>query len=248
MKKLTCIVLLLSIVLSLSACNTEEKVSIYIPDTVTEYIGESKTPTSVSYLLYPNGWETAENFVVSYSADGKIPTANGTTITHTANHSMKVSAESSVDEYFDEKGQVVSRNILHGQTLQLYLNVFTYDEHGRILSRITSTSVAGGAETYLPQVTFQYQPTEQGSKGVGEQKGYTETYCYDKQYRMVSYTEAIFDVEARRTEYVYDANGNLTEELVYVDGKLESKSVTTYKVVEVDQATADRLLQFKRVN
>ena len=97
-------------------------------------------------------------------------------------------------------------------------------------------------------MTFVYQDTEQRSKGTSERLGYGETYCYDKQYRLVSYASSIWDVESSRTEYVYDANGNVTEELYYVDGVLSSRTVTTYKIVEVAKTTADRMMQFKRAN
>lgn len=247
MKKLTSIALLLTIVLSLSACNTAQKVSIYIPDTVTEYTGESDTPASVSYLLYPEDWETAESFTVSYSADGKTPIEGGTVVIHTKNQTTTVANEVETDEYFDEKGQVVSRNTLQERSLQVTQSVFSYDSNGRVLSRITATSIAGDQETYLPQVSFIYEETEQGSRGVGEEKGYSEIYCYDKQYRLVSYAVEIMGLEGNRTEYVYDANGNVTEELIYVDGELSARYVTTYKIVEVEQTAADRLLQFKRV-
>ena len=153
-----------------------------------------------------------------------------------------------MDEYLDEKGNVVSRTVFHKLSSQLIQSVLTYDEYGRILTQTTSTSFSGGKDTYLPQVTFTYEETEQGSKGVGEQSGYKETYFYDNGYRLVGYSVTIMGMESTRTEYTYDAHGNRTEIAVYVDGVLNTRSVTTYKAVEVSLEMADRLPQFKREN
>lgn len=248
MKKLTCIFLLLTIIFTLTACNPVEKVTIYVPNTITEYVGEDTTPTAVTYLLYPKGWEKSASFTVSYSTDGKKPTEGGTTITYADKHTTTVGNETRVDEYRNEKGQVISRNVLLERSSQVIQSVLTYDEHGRILTQTTSTSFLGGKETYLPQVTFTYEETEQGSKAVGEQSGYVETYCYDKEYRLVSYSVTIMGKESSRTEYTYDEHGNQTGVAVYADGELSTKSVTTYKAVEVTKKTADGQPQFKREN
>ena len=246
MKKLTCILLLLTFVFALTACNPVEKVAIYVPDTVTEYEGNSETPVSVTHLLYSKGWEKSESFTVSHSADGKVPTEGGATITYADKHTTTNENETRVDEYLDEKGQVVSRNVLYERSSQLIQTVFSYDAYGRILTQITSTSFVGGNETYLPQVTYTYEETDQGSKAVGEQNGYEETYCYDKNYNLISYTASIMGTETGHTEYAYDEHGNNTEISVYADGQLATKSVITYKIVEVYKTTADLLPQFKK--
>lgn len=248
MKKLICILLLLTVVLAFAACSPVEKVTIYVPDTITEYVGEDTTPTAVTYLLYSKGWEKADSFTVSYSADGKTPLEGGTTITYADKHTTTVGNETRVDEYRNEKGQVISRNVLFESSSQVIQSVLTYDEHGRILTQTTSTSFVGGKETYLPQVTFTYEETGEGSKAVGEQNGYAEIYCYDQEYRLVSYSVTIMGKESSCTEYAYDEYGNRTEIAVYADGKLSTKSVTTYKAVEVNKEVADGQPQFNREN
>lgn len=238
MKKLTCALLLFTILLSFAACDGGEKVTIYVPDKITEYAGGD---TFVTYLLYEENWQKKESFTVSYSE-------GDTTITYGDKHVMTRGDNTQVDEYMDEKGNVVSRAVLREPVSQLIQSVLTYDEHGRILTQITSTSFADGKDTYLPQVTFVYEETEQGSKGVGGQSGYVETYFYDKAYRLIGYSVTIMGMESTRTEYAYDRYGNRTESTVYVDGVLSTKSVTTYKAIEVSLEMADRLPQFKREN
>ncbi len=238
MKKLTCALLLLTILLSFTACDGGEKVTIYVPDKITEYVDGD---ASVTYLLYEKNWQKKESFTVSYSE-------GDTTITYADRHVMTRGNGTQVDEYMDEKGNVVSRAVFHEAASQLIQSVLTYDEHGRILTQTTSTSFTGGKDTYLPQVTFTYEETEQGSKGVGGQSGYAETYFYDKAYRLIGYSVTIMGMESTRTEYTYDRHGNRTEIAVYVDGALSTKSVTTYKAVEVSLEVADRLPQFKREN
>lgn len=245
MKKLTCALLILTVFLSFAACSAEEKVTVYVPDTITEYAGEE---TTVTHLLYEKDWQEKDSFTVSYSADGKTPIQNGGTVTYAEKHTTTINNNTRLDEYMDEKGDVVSRAVLYELSSQLIQSVLTYDEHGRILTQITSTSFIGGSDTYLPQVTFTYEETEQGSKGVGQQNGYVETYCYDKQYRLVSYTVTIMGTESSRTEYTYDEHGNTTEVAVYLEGNLSTKSVTTYKAVQISKELADRLPQFKREN
>lgn len=245
MKKLTCVLLILTVVLSFAACNAEEKVTIYVPDTITEYAGEE---TAVTYLLYEKDWQKKDSFTVSYSADGKTPTQNGGTVTYEEKHTTTHNNDTRLDEYMDEKGHVVSRAVLYELSSQLIQSVLTYDEHGRILTQLTSTSFVGGKDTYLPQVTFTYEETEQGSKGVAEQNGYEETYCYDKEYRLVGYTVTIMGIESSRTEYAYDEHGNMTETAVYLEGTLSTKSVIAYKAVQISKERADRLLQFNREN
>ncbi|MBE6918019.1 MAG: hypothetical protein E7470_09015 [Ruminococcaceae bacterium] len=237
MKKLICAFLLLSILCSFAACNGGEKVTIYVPDKITEYGGDTFT----TYLLYEKNWQKKESFTVSYSE-------GNTTITYADRHTMTRGNGTQVDEYMDESGNVVSRAVFHETSSQLIQSVLTYDEHGRILTQTTSTSFSGGKDTYLPQVTFTYEETEQGSKGVGEQSGYVETYFYDKAYRMIGYSVTIMGVESSRTEYSYDKHGNRTEIAVYANGTLDTRSVITYKAIEVSLEMADRLPQFKREN
>ncbi len=246
MKKLTTIFLILTIILTLTACNVGPKVTIYIPETVTEYAEEGGEPVSTVYLLFPKNWQKSDSFTVSYSTDGKNPMEDGTEVTHAENHRRTEDNESRLDEYFDENGRVVSQVRLYKASSQQIQTVISYDNYGRIATRVTATAFIGGNDTYTPMLSFTYQETEQGSEGSATQSGYTEVYTYDKDYRLIRYSTKILGNEQGYTEYTYDEHGNVTSMATYAGGVLSVKTVTTYKAVEVSEKLADSLLQFKR--
>lgn len=246
MKKLFAALLVMAVLISLAACKTEEQVTIYVPVSETEYEAENGEPVSVNYFLYEKNWKKKTAFTVSYSIDGKNPTENGTTLKYEDKHTTVDNSTMQWDKYTDEQGYIVSERVLYKQTSQLIQTIRTYDEFGRILTQITSTGFLGGSDTYLPQVTFTYEETEEGSKGTGTQSGYTEVYTYDKNYRLVSYATLILGNEQSRTEYTYDEHGNMTEMAVYTAGEFSYKTVTAYKAEQVNKSTADCLPQFQR--
>lgn len=246
MKKLTAIALILTVVLSFAACNAGPKVTVYIPETVTEYRQADGEPTAVMQVLFPKNWQKKDSFTVAYSLDGKKPMEDGVTVTHADKHRRTEDSQTRLDEYFDEKGNVVSQVRLFKASAQLIQTVTTYDDHGRVLTQVTSTSFVGGSDVYTPQKTFAYQETEQGSEAAVTQSGYTETYTYDKEYRLVRYSTSILGNEQSYTEYTYDEHGNVTTVATYDAGQLSAKTVTTYKAVEVSEKLADSLPQFKR--
>ena len=246
MKKLTTILLMLTIIFTLIACNSGPKVTIYIPETVTEYAEEGGEPIAVMQLLYEKNWQKKDSFTVSYSTDGKNPMEDGTTVTHDENHRRTEDGISRLDEYVDENGRVVSQVRLYKASSQQIQTVISYDDYGRVLTQVTSTSFVGGTDTYTPMLSFTYQETEQGSEGSATQNGYTETYTYDKNYRLVRYSTAILGNEQSYTEYTYDEHGNVTAMATYTGGELSLKTVTAYKAVEISQKAAERLMQFNR--
>lgn len=246
MKKLTTILLIFTIVFTLTACNTGPKVTIYVPETVTEYAEEGGEPVSAVSLLFPKNWQKKDSFTVSYSTDGKNPMEDGTKITHEESHRRTEDGETRLDEYFDENGNVVSQVRLYKASSQLIQTVTSYDDHGRISTQVTSTAFIGGKDTYTPMLSFTYTETEQGSEGSATQSGYTEVYTYDKDYRLVRYSTKILGNEQGYTEYTYDEHGNVTTMAIYMSGKLSMKTVTTYKAVEVSEKLADSMPQFKR--
>lgn len=246
MKKLFAALLVMAVLISFTACKTEEQVTIYVPVSETEYTAENGEPTSVIYFLYESGWAKKTSFTVSHSTDGKTAAENGTTYKYEDKHTTVDNSDMQWDKYTDEQGRVVSERVLYKQTSQLIQTVRTYDESGRILTQVTSTAFLSGSDTYLPQVTFTYEETEDGSKGTGTQSGYTEVYTYDKNHRLVSYTTLILGTEQSRTEYTYDEHGNVTEMAVYTAGEFSYKTVTAYKAEQVNKSTADCLPQFNR--
>ena len=250
MKKILSVLLIMIALFSLAACGEGDTVTIYIPETLTVYGGVDGKVASDVYYIFEDGWENKKTFEVTLGGAVEAVGTNTTSFTYSDSCLITLIEDATRTETrFDEKGRTVStvtEYMLDAGSLTKSESIYTYDEHGRVLTQQTATYYSNREEPETASYTYTYRETEQGSEGTATVGNITETRFYDKNYRMVELRQEIGDSTVARMTYQYDAHGNQTGGESYVNGERMTKTVTTFKAVEVSRETADRLPQFKR--
>lgn len=248
MKKMCLILLFLTLMLSLIACNVDEMVTIYIPETVTTYSGQNAETVSGYHLAFEKGWQRKETFKVTYEADGEKKNENVQTVVYGDHYLIEDNGFIRTETFYDPGERTVTSMTHIDVASQTNETVTTYDEHGRILIQKTTTYFEDRDDIIASDLTFAYWETEQGSEGMATQDGVIYIYCYDKEYRLVrlSQLSAADEKEFYRAEQTYDEHGNRICSEIYDNGERIGKTVVTYKAVEVSKETADRLPTFQR--
>lgn len=246
MKKLCCILLILTMVLSFAACSKEEnsKITIYIPDTIEIYMADGIKYASVSYI-FEEGWQEKESFTVTMSGDTDKLGGSGTMVYSNKKTTQEVSNGATMEIEYNDKGQqilMINRYASGGRREVTY----TYDAVGRVTSQEEKRYETADSEAVITVTSYTYVNTETGSVATEETNGYTVVSIYDKNGRQISQVATMNGKEISRTEVTYDAFGNMTSQISYADGQKQMEMKYTWKAVEVSGEVAARLPQFKK--
>lgn len=253
MKKLIAALLVMSVLLSFAACGEGNKVTIYVPDTMTMTSPDGGQSVTAKYV-YEEGWETKESFSVTVEVTGLEGAEEAVSMMTMVYSERTLVTEqvggARITTVFNEKGQTVSTTTetARGETSLTIETTSTYDARGRKLTDQSKTSYEDQPEPATTSVTYTYTDTDTGSEGRSEASGVVAVLTYDKNDRMVCSSQTMNGEEMSRTENTYDEAGNLICSKTYVGGKLLSTTETTFRTVEVSRETADRLPNFKRGN
>ena len=254
MKKLLCVLLTMTVLLTLAACGQEKQnmVTIYIPDTDIQ-IDTDSTQRTVTYL-FEEGWQEKESFRMTYSGDIEILGVGKDVPTQIFNGKTVITEVAGVyrsEATYDDNGRKISRItpfLTENATMATMEFAYTYDAHGRMLTQVTKYSYPDTAETVTETQTYTYEDTETGSKGTFAEGDTTYVLEYDKNYRLVAEVTITDGREVSRTECEYDEHGNPVKAVTYERGQKVSEAEYTYKAVEVSEETANRLPHFNRGN
>lgn len=246
MKKLCCILLLLTIVLSFAACRQEKStnVTIYIPDTIEVYMGDGTKYAAVSYA-FEEGWQEKESFTATVSGDIDALGGGGTTVYSNKKTTQEVSNGATMEIEYNDKGQqilMINRYANGGRREVAY----TYDAVGRVVSQEEKMYETADSEAITTTTEYTYTDTETGSTAIQEVNGYVLLSDYDKNGRQISQSVMINDKETNRTEVIYDAFGNMVSQITYANGEKQMEMKYTWKAVEVSNEVAARLPQFNK--
>ena len=251
MKKWISALLMFVLIFTLSACSKGDRVTIYIPDTVTIYGNGDASSASVVNYIFEEGWESKQSFRVTLDGDVEAVGTHTTSFTYSDRCLVTLIEDMTRTEArFDEKGRTlhtVTEYLLDAGSLTKSESSYTYDDHGRVLTLQTATYYSNREEPVTASYTYTYRETEQGSEGTATAGNTTETRIYDKNYRMVELRQNVSGTIVRMT-YAYDAHGNQISSESFANGERMTKSVTTFQAVEVSKEAAERLPQFKKEN
>ncbi|MBE6986570.1 MAG: hypothetical protein E7433_03990 [Ruminococcaceae bacterium] len=254
MKKLFCVLLVMTILLSFAACGKEKesKVTIYIPETDTVFQADTVSSQLAVTYIFEEGWQEKESFRVTFSGNTEalgvgndVPTMifNGKTVI------TEMAGVKRSEATYDENGRQIFRItpfLTENATVAKMEFAFTYDAQGRKRTQITKYHYPDKAEPVTETQTYTYVDTETGSKGTYTEGNSSYVLEYDKNYRLVAKVTITDGQEISRTESEYDENGNQIKSISYDQGQKTSESKYTYKAVEVSEETANRLPQFNR--
>ena len=252
MKKLFCVLLVLTTLFSIAACAGEKQnmVTIFIPDTDIQ-IDPDSTQRTVTYL-FEEGWQEKESFRVTYIGDTEIlgvgndapsDIFSGNTIV------TEIAGVKRSEATYDDHGRQISRItpfLSENANMATMEFTYTYDALGRRLTQTTKYSYPD--KTEVETQTYTYEDTEAGSKGTFTEGATTYVLEYDKNYRLVAEVTITDGQEVSREECEYDEYGNPVKAVTYEQGQKVSEAEYTYKAVEVSEETANRLPYFKRGN
>ena len=252
MKKLFCVLLVLTTVLSIAACAAEKQnmVTIYIPDTDIQ-IDPDSTQRTVTYL-FEEGWQEKESFRVTYTGDTEILGVGNDAPADIFSGNTIVSEIAGVkrsEATYDDYGRQISRItpfLSENANMATMEFAYTYDALGRRLTQTTKYSYPDKAEPEIETQTYTYEDTETGSKGTYTQGNTTYVLEYDKKCNLVTKATITDGQEVSRTESEYDQYGNWIRSVSYAYGQKTFEQQYTYKAVEVTEETANRLPWFKR--
>ena len=256
MKKLLCVLLAMTVLLTLAACGQKKqrKVTIYIPETDTVYQADTvSAPLSVTYI-FEEGWQEKESFRVTCSGDTEILGVGNDAPTMIFNGKTIITEIAGVyrsEATYDDHGHQISRItpfLTENATMAKMEFAFTYDAHGRRLTQVTKYSYPDKTEPVTEIQTYTYEETETGGKGTFTEGNTTYVLEYDKNYRPVAKVTITDGQEVSRTESEYDEHGNQVKTVTYDRGQKISEAEYTYKAVEVSEETANRLPHFNRDN
>ena len=262
MKKLFCVLMVMTVLLSFAACGKEKqnKVTIYIPYTDyipdTEAVSQTDTASaqhSVTYI-FEEGWQEKESFRVTFSGNTEILGVGKDVPAMIFNGKTVITEIAGVyrsEATYDDKGHQISRVtpfLTEKATVARMEFAFTYDAHGRKLTQVTKYCYPDQAEPVIQTQTYTYTDTETGSKGTFTEGNTTYVLEYDKNYNLVAKITVTDGREVSRTESEYDEHGNQISSVSYIDGQKDSQTRFAYQAVEVSEETADRLPYFNRDN
>ena len=248
MKKLTSILLVVVMMLALAACGGEPAsnamVTIYVPDTVTVYQGDGSVFAAVTYN-FEEGWENKESFTVTMGGDVDKMGGSGTTVFSDKKTVQEVSNGAVAETYYDAQGnttKMINRYADGGRREVTY----TYDDKGRTVSEEIKMYETADAEPEVTTQTYVYTETETGSTCTMETGYATYVMEYDKNGRQVSQIVYRNGKEQSRTEVTYDAVGNMLGQANYSGEQKGMEMKYTWKTVQVSEEMAARLPQMKR--
>lgn len=256
MKKLLCVLLAMTVLLTLAACGQEKqrKVTIYIPETDTVYqAGMDSVPLSVTYI-FEEGWQEKESFRMTYSGDIEILGVGKDVPTQIFNGKTVITEVAGVyrsEATYDDNGRKISRItpfLTENATMATMEFAYTYDAHGRKLTQVTKYYYPDRPETETEIQTYTYEDTETGMKGTFTEGDTTYVLEYDKNDRLIAKATITDGQEISREECEYDEYGNPVKAVTYERGQKVSEAEYTYKAVEVSEETANRLPHFNRGN
>lgn len=256
MKKVFCVLLVMTVLLSFTACSKEKqsKVTIYIPDTDTVLQTDTVSAQRTVTYIFEEGWQDKESFRVTYSGNIEILGVGNDAPTMIMNGKTVITEIAGVyrsEATYDDNGRQISRitPFLSENANMAKMEVtFTYDAQGRKLTQVTKYYYPDKAEPVTETQTYTYTDTETGSKGTFTEGNTTYVLEYDKNYCMVAQTTVTDGQEVSRTEAEYDEYGNQLSETTYANGQKQMEMKYTWKAVEVSEETANRMPYCKRGN
>lgn len=245
MKKLLCALLALIALFSLAACGNE-KVTIYIPDTVELYKADGTKEATITYVL-EDGWKNKESFTVTMSGDTVALGGNSTVVYGNKKATQVVSNGSVTEIFYNQDGKEIKlvNNYAFGGRREV---IYTYDDKGRVSRQVEKMYETDDSEPVTTTTDFTYTETETGYTSTEEMNGYTVVSTYDKTGCQLSQTMTKDGKEVSRMEATYDDAGNMLSQISYANGQIQMEMKYTWKTAEVSSETAARLPQFKRAN
>jgi hypothetical protein len=245
MKKLICVLMVLTMVLSFAACGNG-KVTIYIPDTVTIYDGTGALYASVAYH-FEEGWQDKETFTCTQTGDEAFIGGAGDMVYSDKKMVQEGDSGDGVELHYDDQGNEIVMINYHSVGSR-YETFYTYDSLGRQICEEEKYYETADAEPECTTVTYTYVETEEGSVSTQEMDGYTMVVTYDKNGWKISEVMSMDGVELTRTETTYDAVGNVDTNKTYYEGQLQMEVKYTWTAVEVSNEVAARLPQYRKGN
>ena len=264
MKKIT-LILIGALLLSLAACSqtpastptttAAPTVGIYVPDTVA-IAGPDGTTLLAATYRYEEGWETKSQFSVTCEASSDIPpelaAALATMLPATTYTPGCVTTElptvNKTQTFYDAAGQVTSQVItyLNNNGTDKLETFYTYDQQGRRLTEESKQYATGAEKPHTTVMTYVYGEIEEGTLGEAKRSNLTYQLEYDKQNRLIGYNTLMDGQLFMRYSYTYDAAGNRTGSIQYVQGAMVTDTKTTYRLVQVSEAFAEAFPMFNR--
>ena len=248
MKKLLCVLLVMTMMLTFAACGKEKggdsKVTIYIPDTVTVYQGDT-VYAAVTYI-FEEGWQNKASFTVTMGGDTDKLGGTGTMVYSDKKLTQEVSNGASMEIYYNDKGQQIKMVNLYADGGHREVT-YTYESVGRMVSQEEKMYETADSEAVVTTTTYTYTETEDGSTSTEGAESYQVVNYYDKNGRQISQVVYRNGEEMSRTEATYDAAGNMTSQVSYYNGQKQMMKYT-WKAVEVSREVAERLPQFYKGN
>ena len=248
MKKLICVLLALMMTMAFVACGEEataEKVTIYIPDTVTIYQGDTVYAT-VTYV-FEEGWQDKAAFTVTMSGDTDKLGGTGAMVYSDKKLTQEVSNGATMETYYNEQGQQIKMVNLYADGGHREVT-YTYDSMGRLISEEEKMYETADSEAVVTTTDYTYTDTADGYTSTQEVNGYSVVSAYNKDGLQLSEVTYRNGEEMSRTEATYDAAGNMVSNVTYYNGQKQMEMKYTWKAVEVSSEVAARLCQFKKGN
>jgi len=248
MKKLLCVLLVLTVLFSFAACGKEKnsKVTIYIPDAIEVFMGDGTKFASVTYV-FEEGWQNKESFTATLSGDTDKLGGSGTTVYSDKKTTQEVGNGATMEVHYNAKGQqvlMINRYADGGHREVTY----TYDSKGRLTSQEEKMYESAESEAVTTTANYTYTDTETGYTATQEMDGYTVVNTFDKNGNQLSQVVTMNGNEMSRTEGVYDEHGNMVSQISYSNGQKQMEMKYTWKAVEVSSEVAARLPQFRKGN
>ena len=248
MKKLLCVCLIMIMLLSCAACGQEteaEKVTIYIPDTVTIYQGDTLYAT-ITYV-FEEGWQDKESFAVTMNSDTDALGGSSTAVYSDKKLSQEVSNGATMETYYNDQGQQIKMVNLYASGGHREVT-YTYDSVGRLIREEERMYETADSEAVVTITDYTYTDTADGYTSTQEINGYSVVSTYNKDGLQISQVTYRNGEEMNRTEATYDAAGNMVSNISYYKGQKQTEMRYTWKAVEVSTELAARLPQFKKDN
>lgn len=247
MKKLFCILLVMIIALSFAACGKDKdsKVTIYIPDTVTIYQGDT-VYASVTYV-FEEDWQNKESFTATMTGNAELVGNAGKMVFTDKKLVQMDETGAGLEMRYNELGQEIVMINFHSDGGR-YETYYTFDSKGRVATEETKYYSSADAQPVITNKHYTYTDTAEGSVCTQEEDGYTVVITCDKNGRQISNVTSINGQEMSRAETTYDAFGNTSCVVNYYNGQKQTEIKYTWKAVEVSEETANRLPQYKKGN
>ena len=246
MKKLICVLLALMMTMAFVACGEEaaaEKVTIYIPDTITIYQGDTLF-AAVTYV-FEEGWQDKATFAVTMSGDTDKLGGTGAMVYSDKKLTQEVSNGATMETYYNDKGQQTKMVNLYADGGHREV-IYTYDSMGRLVSEEEKMYETADSEAVVTTTDYTYTDTADGYTSTQEINGYNVVSTYNKDGLQISQVTYRNGEEMNRTEATYDAAGNMVSNVTYYNGQKQMEMKYTWKAVEVSSDVVARLPQFKR--